>query len=109
MSNRLLFAIPLACILGGLSLLHAYWALGGRWGNAYTVPTIGGRRSFDPSPIATWIVCGLLGMAVAIVLGEAGWITKRFGALLDIGSGVWRLYSRCARWGISGHSASSRW
>jgi len=90
MSNRLLFAIPLVCILGGLSLLHAYWALGGRWGSAYTVPTIGGRRSFDPSPFATWVVCGLLGLGVVIVCEKAGWIAKHPTPLLwDIG--IWGL------------------
>jgi hypothetical protein len=90
MSNRLLFAIPLTGILGGLSLLHAYWALGGRWASAYTVPTIGGRRSIDPSPFATWIVCGLLGLAVAIVFGKLEWIGKgRLAVLFDIG--IWGL------------------
>jgi hypothetical protein len=89
MSNRLLFAIPLASILGGLSLLHAYWALGGRWGSAYTVPTIGGRRSFDPSPFATWIVCGLLGLAVVVVLGKSGWMGDRLPVLFNIG--IWGL------------------
>ena len=74
MRNRLLFAIPLTVILGGLSLLHAYWALGGRWASAYTVPTVNGRRIFDPTPLATWIVCGLLGIAVILVMGKAGWI-----------------------------------
>jgi hypothetical protein len=90
MSNRLLFAIPLAGILGGLSLLHAYWALGGRFGSAYTVPTIGGRRTFDPSPFATWIVCALLGLAVVIVLGKSGWIGKGpLTILFEIG--IWGL------------------
>jgi hypothetical protein len=90
MSNRSLFAIPLACIFSGLSLLHAYWALGGRWGSAYTVPTIGGRRSFDPSPFATWVVCGLLGTAAVIVLAKSAWITKGpLRVVLDIG--VWGL------------------
>jgi hypothetical protein len=51
--SRLLFAIPLAVILGGLSLLHAYWALGGRRGSAYTVPTVNGRRLFDPTPLVS--------------------------------------------------------
>ena len=88
--NRLLFAIPLTAILGGLSLLHAYWALGGRWGSAYTVPTIRGRRSFDPSPLATWVVCGLLALAVIIVMGKSGWIAPgRFAVLFD--AGVWGL------------------
>jgi hypothetical protein len=31
MVSRLLFAIPLTGILGGLLLLEGYWVLGGRW------------------------------------------------------------------------------
>src|ERR1700738_929357 len=74
MSNRLLIAIPLSGILGGLGLLHAYLALGGRWGTAYIVPTINGRRSFDPSPLATWIVClgHLVLIAALLVARTAG-------------------------------------
>jgi len=88
--TRLLFAIPLTVILGGLLLLHAYWALGGRWGSAYTVPTINGRRSFNPSPLATWVVCGLLGLAVIIVMGKSGWIgLGPLAVLFDVG--VWGL------------------
>jgi hypothetical protein len=87
MRNRLLFAIPLTVILAALSLLHAYWALGGRWGTAYTVPTISGRRSFDQSPLATWLVSGLLGLAVIIVIGESGWIAPGpLAALFQIGA-----------------------
>jgi hypothetical protein len=86
--NRLLFAIPLTGILGGLLLLHAYWALGGRWGSTYTVPTVNGRRTFDPSPLATWVVCGLLGLAVIIVMGKSGWIAQGpLPVLFDVG--VW--------------------
>jgi hypothetical protein len=87
MRNRLLFAIPITVILASLSLLHAYWALGGRWGSAYTVPTINGRRSFDPSPLATWVVSGLLGLAVIIVIEESGWIAPGpLPALFQVGA-----------------------
>jgi|CZKS01.1.fsa_nt_gi hypothetical protein len=90
MHNRFLFAIPLVIVLGGIAVLHAYWALGGRWGTAFTVPTVSGRRMFDPTPAATWLVCGLLGMAVVLVMGKAGWIkTGPLGLLLDVG--VWGL------------------
>jgi hypothetical protein len=90
MRNRLLFAIPLTIILGGLLLLHVYWALGGRWGSASTVPTVNGRRSFDPSPLAIWVVCGLLGLAVIIVMGKSGWIAPGpLPVLFD--AGVWGL------------------
>lgn len=90
MHQRLLFAIPLVSSLAGLSLLHGYWALGGKWGSAYTVPTVSGRRMFDPTPPATWVVSGLLAIAVILVMGKAGWIAD--GPLLvlfDIG--VWGL------------------
>jgi hypothetical protein len=90
MRYRLLFATPLAAILGGLSLPHSYWALGGRWGSAYTVPTVNGRRLFDSTPLATWVVCGLLGIAVMLVMGKAGWIgTGSVPLLFDVG--VWLL------------------
>jgi hypothetical protein len=85
-----LFAIPLVVLLGALSALHAYWALGGRWGHAYTIPTVGGRRSFDPSPLATWVVCALLAIGVILVMGKAGWIgTDAPRMILDVG--VWGL------------------
>jgi Protein of unknown function (DUF3995) len=90
MHKRLLIAIPLAFILAGLMLLHAYWALGGKWGSAYTVPTVSGRRMFDPTPLATWVVSGLLAVAVILVMGKAGWITTGpLPVALDIG--VWGL------------------
>lgn len=90
MRSHLLFAIPLTAILVSLSLLHAYWALGGRWGSAYTVPTVSGRRMFDPTPLATWVVSGLLLIAVALVMGKAGWIrTGAPSVVFDIG--IWIL------------------
>ena len=90
MRNPPLFAIPLVLILGGLMLLHAYWALGGRWGSAYTVPIVRGQRSFEPSPLATWVVCALLGIAVILVMGKVGWIgTHRMPVIVDVG--IWGL------------------
>ena len=90
MQTRFLFAIPLAAILASLSLLHAYWALGGKWGGAHTVPTVSGRRLFDPTPLATWTVAGLLAIAVVLVIGKAGWITARpIDWVFD--AGVWGL------------------
>lgn len=90
MGNRLLFAIPLTVIFVGLSILHAYWAIGGHWASAYTVPTVNGRRTFDPSPFATWAVCALLGIAGLLVAGKAGWMpTGPFVVVFDVG--VWGL------------------
>jgi hypothetical protein len=91
MRNPRLFAIPLVVIFAGLSALHAYWALGGRWGSANTVPIVGGRRSFEPSPLATWVVCALLGIAVAVVAGKVA----------GIGPAVLRLFFDTGVWGLS--------
>jgi len=55
-----------------LAGLHVYWALGGQWGNAVTIPTVGGRRTINPSPQATVFVAFLLAASVVIVCGEAG-------------------------------------
>lgn len=90
MDKRLLFAVPLATILAVLSLLHVYWALGGRWAGAYTVPTVSGRRMFEPTPPAAWGVAGFLMMAVVLVIGKAGWIgTGPLPSVFDVG--VWGL------------------
>ena len=89
-NHRLPFAIPLVLILGGLSSLHAYWAMGGRWGSAHTVPVANGRPTISPSPRATWIVSALLGFATILVIGKAGWIgTESLGWLFD--AGMWGL------------------
>jgi uncharacterized protein DUF3995 len=88
--NRFVFAIPLVIVLGGISVLHAYWALGGKWASAYTVPTVGGRRMFDPTPPATWAVSCTFGIAVILVLGKAGWIgTGPLAWAFDVG--IWGL------------------
>jgi hypothetical protein len=60
--SPLLFAIPLAGILG-LSLLHAYWAQ-----RAMAVPVLRGQGSFNPTPLATWVVYGLLACVVLLVI-----------------------------------------
>jgi hypothetical protein len=90
MRNPLMFAIPLIVILSALSLLHAYWALGGKWGRGYAVPTVHGRRAFEPSALATWAVCALLAIAVILVIGKAGWFGM--GPLSELFNvGVWGL------------------
>ena len=90
MRIRPLLAILLVAILSSLALLHGYWALGGRRGSAHTVPTISGRRMFDPTPLATWLVSGLLGIAVVLVIGKAGWIrTGSLAMVFDVG--LWGL------------------
>jgi hypothetical protein len=91
MQNGAVFAIPLVAVLGGISVLHAYWALGGRWGSAFTVPTVSGQRMFNPTPAATWLVCFAFGIAAVMVMGKVGWI--------GIGPLGW-VFDACL-WGLS--------
>ncbi len=58
----------LATALLLVGVLHAYWALGGRWGRA-AVPGVG---SPVPLPAAVWAVVIGLVIATLIVLGKTG-------------------------------------
>jgi hypothetical protein len=81
---------PLVTILSSLSLVHAYWALGGRWEVLTSCRSFGARSVPEPSPIATWVVCGLLTVAAILVIGKAGWMrTGNLGVAIDVG--VWGL------------------
>lgn len=65
-------AIPLAAILGGLSALHVYWALGGRRGWAQALPQVDDRPIFTPSRLATVLVAVGLALAALVPLVRAG-------------------------------------
>lgn len=62
--------IVLAVIFALLSLLHVYWAAGGRFGGGVAVPTAGGERLFNPSPVGTILVAAALFAAALVVLGR---------------------------------------
>jgi hypothetical protein len=64
--------ILLATIFATLSLFHIYWAAGGTFGKAPTIPTVTGKRSFDPSPLGTILVALALLIAMFIVIGQLG-------------------------------------
>lgn len=51
-----------------LSLLHAFWALGGKWALRAVIPP---AREY-PSKFACWLVSFLLFLAMLIVLGKMG-------------------------------------
>lgn len=61
-----------ALTFGALSLLHLYWAAGGKFGGAAAVPTVGGQRTFHPSPLGTVLVAIALLVAMLVVLGRLG-------------------------------------
>jgi len=64
--------IVLAGLLALLAAIHVYWALGGGWGSAVAVPTIGGKHQIDPGPVATVLVAIALLIAMLIILGQTG-------------------------------------
>jgi hypothetical protein len=76
-----------AAVLLLLAALHVYWALGGQWGVSATIPTVGGHRTINPGPGATFVVALLLVMGAAIACGQVHlFATGRFSALFRVGS-----------------------
>jgi hypothetical protein len=64
--------ILLAVIFTIQGLLHLYWAAGGRLASGVTVPVVGGRRTFNPSPTGTVLVAVAFLIAIFIILGRIG-------------------------------------
>ncbi len=86
-SIRLVCALVFAAVLLFLAALHVYWALGGDWGSSVTVPTIEGRRTFNPTRTATYGVALLLVMGALTIYGQVHlFATGRFSALFRLGS-----------------------
>lgn len=63
----------LSAIFAFLSLLHIYWAAGGRTWRSQSIPESGGRPAIDPSGPATLAVAGGLAVAIVVILGTLGW------------------------------------
>ncbi len=57
-----------ATILAALAALHVYWAAGGKWGAATSVPEVSGQPAFRPGPLACLAVALLLATAAGLVL-----------------------------------------
>ncbi len=90
MNPHLPFAIPLVLILGGLSFLHAYWALGGRWGSAHAVPVVNGAAYDFAQPARHLDRLRLPRIRVDSRDGESGWVgTGSLRWLFD--AGIWGL------------------
>lgn len=64
--------IFLAAVFLTLSLFHVYWAAGGRLGSRATVPTVSGKRTFNPSPLGAVLVAAALLTAMLVILGHLG-------------------------------------
>ncbi len=68
----IILAVATSVVLLGLSLLHVYWAAGGRHGIDAVIPTVGGERTLHPSRFATLAVAAALAVAALIALGATG-------------------------------------
>jgi Protein of unknown function (DUF3995) len=59
-----------------LSLIHCYWALGGRAGKSAAIPQVSNRPAFTPSAFATFAVAIGLALCALLVAATARWITS---------------------------------
>jgi hypothetical protein len=68
--------VPLVILVGmtlaALSVLHVYWAVGGRWGHATAIPQRDGHPAFQPGSAPTLLIAGLLAAAGMVMLGRVG-------------------------------------
>ncbi|MCG7408740.1 DUF3995 domain-containing protein [Paenibacillus sp. ACRRX] len=67
-----ILSLSVSCVLLGLSVLHVYWMLGGRWGIEAVIPVRGNKRLFTPGKIGTLGVAAMLAFAAAIIMGIGG-------------------------------------
>ena len=65
-------AVGKALVLLSLSLLHVYWATGGKLGMGAVIPTVGGKPVFSPSVWATLAVAAALAAAATITFAATG-------------------------------------
>lgn len=67
-----ILGILLVLVFAAISLLHLYWAAGGSFGKAVAIPSVGGTRSFNPSPLATVLVAVAFLVAIFVIIGRLG-------------------------------------
>ncbi len=85
-----LIGVSTAAVLFALSLLHVYWATGGVWGTAVTIPRQDGKPLFEPSATGTLLVALLLLSAGLVVLGRLGFWGQALPQWLFV-AGIWSL------------------
>jgi L-asparagine transporter-like permease len=67
-----ILAVLTATVFLGMSVMHAYWAFGGRRGTGLVIPTVNGRRTLNPSSHVAMLIAVALAVAAALALGSAG-------------------------------------
>ncbi|WP_018622171.1 DUF3995 domain-containing protein [Spirosoma luteum] len=58
-----------------ISLIHVYWAAGGRWGLAESVPKLNGAKAIKPGRFTTLVVALIFGFMAFFYLYKIGWLT----------------------------------
>lgn len=78
-----------ACLLVCISLLHVYWAFGGKWGIKAAIPTESGEKAFTPGTGMTLLVALLLCIAALLLLLQANVISSFIPhVIVQIGSWI---------------------
>ena len=86
---KLLLILLALGLLWLISLLHIYWAFGGRWGSAVAIPVKEGEQkpAFTPRKGGTLIVAILILLASVIIVVQAGYLQEfQVNSLSKIGS-----------------------
>jgi hypothetical protein len=65
-------AVLTTVVFLGLSAVHIYWAVGGKRGTDAVIPTAEGRRTLEPSSLATIGIAVAFAAAAAITMGSTG-------------------------------------
>jgi hypothetical protein len=66
------FVTVAAALLICITLVHVYWALGGRLGRDAAIPFANGKPLLRPRPPLTFLVAILLAVAALVLLGGVG-------------------------------------
>ncbi|OPH48472.1 hypothetical protein BC351_08365 [Paenibacillus ferrarius] len=72
---KLVMTLSTVSLLTLISIVHVYWAFGGRWGKHAAIPSQAGenRPAFVPGKMATLFVAVLLLIACLILLVQSGY------------------------------------
>lgn len=62
-------------ILVIICAIHVYWAFGGRWGLAESVPERNGAKAFQPGRSVTLAVALVFGCMALFYVHQLGWLT----------------------------------
>jgi uncharacterized membrane protein YtjA (UPF0391 family) len=66
--------LGLSLIFLVLALIHVYWAFGGLEGSLSAVPSIDGKPTFRPTPLATMLVAAVLALIALLIASVSGFV-----------------------------------